>query len=460
MIDLDASATARLIASAADVALVLDDGGIVRDVSIREPDEDINQLRKSTGRHFADLVTKESRQKVMDMIDQADNVNPGRWRQVNHPMHDGDTLPVQYSTMRIGNSGYTMALGRDLRPLSAMQQRLMDAQRSMERDYSELRRVETRYRMLFQMSSEAILIVDATSRKVVEANPSVGRLFEHAPKDYVGKSFPHGFDEKSSNDIVELLEIVRGAGRANEIKVRRDPSGREFILSASLIRQDAKTFFLVKLSPMLATSNAELVPRSKLTLLRVIEGSPDGFVVTDAEGRVLAANDAFLDLCDLATEEQAKGHIIDRWLGRPGVELAVLKKTLGRDGSIRKFGTTLRTEYDSVLEVELSAVAALDSDTPCLGFTLRNVTRNASLAVEETTQLPKSIEKLVERVGQVPLKELVRETTDVIERKCIEAALELTQDNRASAAEMLGLSRQSLYVKMRRYGLGELDPDE
>ena len=56
----------------------------------------------------------------------------------------------------------------------------------------------------------------------------------------------------------------------------------------------------------------------------------------------------------------------------------------------------------------------------------------------------------------MPLKELVREATEVIERLCIEAALELSGDNRASAAEMLGLSRQSLYVKLRRYGLGDL----
>jgi DNA-binding NtrC family response regulator len=43
---------------------------------------------------------------------------------------------------------------------------------------------------------------------------------------------------------------------------------------------------------------------------------------------------------------------------------------------------------------------------------------------------------------------------------CIEAALELTHNNRASAAEMLGLSRQSLYVKLRRFGiLSDNDPD-
>ena len=62
-------------------------------------------------------------------------------------------------------------------------------------------------------------------------------------------------------------------------------------------------------------------------------------------------------------------------------------------------------------------------------------------------------------IGRVALKEIVREATDVIERLCIEAALKLTGDNRASAAEMLGLSRQSLYVKLRRYGLGDPAPE-
>ena len=76
------------------------------------------------------------------------------------------------------------------------------------------------------------------------------------------------------------------------------------------------------------------------------------------------------------------------------------------------------------------------------------------------TALPKelssSVEQLTERIGHVALKELVREATDVIEKLCIEAALERTGDNRASAAELLGLSRQSLYVKLHRYGLGHL----
>ena len=54
-------------------------------------------------------------------------------------------------------------------------------------------------------------------------------------------------------------------------------------------------------------------------------------------------------------------------------------------------------------------------------------------------ELPRTVEHLTELIGRVSLKDLVREATDVIERLCIEAALELTGDNRASAAEMLGL---------------------
>jgi outer membrane protein TolC len=64
----------------------------------------------------------------------------------------------------------------------------------------------------------------------------------------------------------------------------------------------------------------------------------------------------------------------------------------------------------------------------------------------------------------VPLKDIVSETTDLIEQLCIEAALQMTQGNRASAAQLLGLSRQSLYVKLNRFGLAggaasELDED-
>jgi Response regulator containing CheY-like receiver, AAA-type ATPase, and DNA-binding domains len=53
----------------------------------------------------------------------------------------------------------------------------------------------------------------------------------------------------------------------------------------------------------------------------------------------------------------------------------------------------------------------------------------------------------------MPLKEIVAKSADVIEKVCIEAALKMTNNNRMAASELLGLSRQSLYVKLRKFGL-------
>jgi DNA-binding NtrC family response regulator len=91
---------------------------------------------------------------------------------------------------------------------------------------------------------------------------------------------------------------------------------------------------------------------------------------------------------------------------------------------------------------------------------MRNVGRRSVIEFRPDRKIAPSVAHLANLVGRVSLKDLVREATDVIERLCIEAALEQTRDNRASAAEMLGLSRQSLYAKLRRYGLGDLGPDE
>jgi transcriptional regulator PpsR len=194
--------------------------------------------------------------------------------------------------------------------------------------------------------------------------------------------------------------------------------------------------------------------------LDVIRSLPEGFVVTDPSRRILTANPAFLDLVQLATEEQVRGQRLDQWLGREESEATALYATLAQHGSVRHFPTHVRGAYGGIEEVEVAAVSALTASQPCLGFTLRATPRRA-VTVSGGRELPRSVEQMTELVGRVSMKNLVRESTDLIERLCIEAALRITRDNRASAAEMLGLSRQGLYAKMRRYGIGDLDaPDD
>ena len=64
------------------------------------------------------------------------------------------------SALRFPDAGLIVVMAYDLRPVARLQQKLVNAQRDLERDYQKLRDAETRYRLLFQITSEAVLIVD------------------------------------------------------------------------------------------------------------------------------------------------------------------------------------------------------------------------------------------------------------------------------------------------------------
>jgi transcriptional regulator PpsR len=455
--NLDAEAAATLIAASSDIALILDGEGIVRDVAFHSEElaADLGDGGDWLGRHWIDTVTIESRPKVEALLKgSAEGADP-RWRHLNHPVAGQPDVPILYSAVRVGEAGRIVAFGRDLRAISALQQRLVDAQQSMERDYSRLRHVETRYRLLFEMSSEAVVIVDATSLKVVEANPAARTLFGDAGPRAQNHQFGELFDADGSQAVLNLLAAVRAVGRAEDVRTRLANSERELVVSASLFRQENTVLFLVRLAPLGAAAAEAVLPQTKSKLLKLVENAPDGFVVTDSDGRIITANAAFIEMAQVATEEQARDQPLERWLGRPGVDLTVLLSNLRQRGSVRLFATTMQGEYGTTADVEVSAVSVVNGGNPCFGFAIRNVGHRLT-EQRAGRALPRSIEHVTELIGRVALKDLVREATDVIERLCIEAALELTGDNRASAAEILGLSRQSLYVKLRRYGLGDL----
>lgn len=184
-------------------------------------------------------------------------------------------------------------------------------------------------------------------------------------------------------------------------------------------------------------------------------------MITEFDGRIVKANPAFIEMAQLGSAEQARGELLDRWLGRAGVDFGVAMANLRQSGSIKLFSTALRGEHGATADVEVSAISLADGyHKQGFGFAIRNVEKRLSSSSSSARELPRSVAQLTELIGRVPLRDLVREATDVIEKLSIEAALELTGDNRASAAEMLGLSRQSLYVKLRRFGLAEHAADE
>lgn len=457
---LDADATAGLITAAADVSLVLDQAGIIRDIAFSQVDlaREFDGPETLLGRAWSETVAKDSRVKAEAMLAPNQPKDAARWRHINQMTTRNATIPLLCSVAPLGDAGRHVMFGRDLRPLSQLQQRMVEVQQSMERDYSRLRQAETRYRLLFQMAMDPVLILDADQQRIMEANPAAQRLFSRNARRSTTRTLSEMFEPADRPAVQALLASVRSAGRADDVTAHLAESGDAVVVSASTFRQEAGLLFLVRLSAPAQASLA--LPDTQARMLKVVEVAPDGFVVTDSDAHVLTANAAFLDMAQLAHEEQARGETLDRWIGRQGVELDVLLSNLRTRGAVRLYATTLQGALGGQVEVEISAVSVMNEGQSCFGFQIRDIGARTRPAMRATDGATRSVEQLTELIGRVPLKDLVREATDAIERLCIEAALELTGDNRASAAEMLGLSRQSLYVKLRRYGLGDLDEQQ
>ncbi len=451
---IDGKVAVDLLRTIGDISLVLDAKGTILDCAIANEALSRELSGGLRGRPWLDTVALDSRPQVEAILREARSEWPSEWRLVSQLGRPGRDVPLQYRAIRFGKQGQVLAVGRELQALASLQQQLVDAQQALERDYWRFRQMETRYRLLFQSVSEAVLIVDASLRRVVEANPAAALLLGNSASRVVGRPFPEGFDLESTRAIETLLGSVFASGKVDSVSVRRCDAAGELVVSASLLRQDDTTLFVVNVCPLPTDPGAATLPDNEAKLLKAVAAAPDSILITDAEGCILAANRAFLNQIELANEHLLRGQSLDRWLGRAGIDLNVLLSTLRQHGTLRLFKTTLEGQYGTTADVEISGAAIEYGSLPCFGFFIRDVGRRLGSDEQTTAGLPVWVAKFTDRIGSAPLKDLVRESTDLIERLCIEAALKLTGGNRASAAELLGLSRQSLYVKLARYGIG------
>ena len=455
--DMTADIVSKLIAVASDIAIVLDASRKIIDVSTTIEALKRDGIGQWVGRLCSDTMAIESRPKLERLLQDAASDAPAIWREINHSLPGGGNALVSYRAVATGHKDRTILIGRDLGALSLLQQRLITTQQSMEREYARFRQAETRYRILVDLSSEAILFVDALTLKIVEANPAAAYLLGKSGKKTTGWIFSDAFDAQGAKAITSLVGAVRASGNAAEAYARLAEGHRQVLVSASLFRQQRSAQFLIRIRP--TEHSAAIALSAEPSLPEAVERLPDGFVVADQHLQVLSANAAFLDMIQAVNDQQIRQQPLDNWIGRPGIDLTALNDILHEHGSVSNFPTITRGEFGANEDVEVSAVLVADGNKPYIAMSVRRVTRNPAQHIPDGRTLPQSVEQMTELVGRVPLKEMVREAADWIERLSIEAALVVTGDNKASAAEMLGLSRQSLYVKMRRFGLAEPDSD-
>lgn len=433
---------------ASDVALVIDQEGVIRSVSEGSASlpPDCNGW---VGRRWVDTVSVDTRRKIEMLLDELRTTAVTQRREVNHPLLDGDDVPMSWTAVRLGEQGLVVAVGRDLRAVAAIQRRFLDAQHEMELDYWQRRHADNRFRALFDVASDAVVVVDAAALGVMEFNDAARQLFGAAEGSATGRPLAMLLHEGVRSAMVELLVNARGSGRAGEMRLRLLGDSRAWDVSATPFKAADRKQLLVR--ARLHVDEAEST--GSTTMMRqLVQSTPDGVVVTDSVGHILLANPAFIALVQRGSEAHVLGHPLTDVVGdASGAWANTIAATRLRGLCPRNL---LSVGNDSLpVSVEVCSTLLAEGDQEHLGFTLRIVGGAAAVQNDVPDDGWTELGAVRAQLGVTGLDSLLREGTAIIERRLILSALELAQGKLDMAARMLQLDQASLQSRMHRLEL-------
>ncbi|MEL6451849.1 MAG: transcriptional regulator PpsR [Pseudomonadota bacterium] len=444
-----------IISAASDIALVVSAEGTVLSVVINPRDDSFGNLSHWEGRPIVEFLTDESIEKFQVAHNgYLAGTPPKKSLELNHCDNAVWQYPVRYTFHRFGHENAVLLLGRDLRPIAETQQQLVQAQIALEQGYEARREFDTRYRVVMSHVDDAVVFVSVQTGRVEDANERAAALLGLKPEALLGATFASQFSDRSGAELTESLMNATLSEDAGPVTVRATRTRQTLALHPTVFRASGQRVLMCRLTgdqPVAAQPDLAAIHAAAL-----FRATTDAIVFMDLRGSVLSVNDAFLDLVGAAHLSDVVSAPLADFLVRGQIDMGVLLDNAAKSGQMRVYATRLVNDLGARVPVEVSATRLEDARSPAVALIMRDVSRMEGVRRTDTAvgdSLPEPGRHVMDLVGSASLKEIVAETTDVVEKMCIETAVNLTRNNRVAAAEMLGLSRQSLYVKLRKYGL-------
>lgn len=442
----------QIIANAADLAIVISDVGTVLSVMGNPGRGGPNAPEHWEGHDIREFLAGDSVPKLdAQLAAFVAGAAPPVAMELNHTDGGDWEFPVRYTLHPIGPDGAILLLGRDMRAVAEMQQQLVRAQMALERDYEAQRKSDTQFRVLMESHPEAIVFVSVGSGRISDLNTAAAALLGTEADDLQGSAFAQEFESRRRGEFMTSLSAAAVAEQAAPVELTARRSRRKLRITPLVFRAAGERMLMCRIDP----AGAEDAASTELgeDLSRFFHEGVDAIVFTDRDGVIRSANEAFLNLADAAHPSAVKGSPLSDYLSRGAVDAKVLIDNAARNGHMRLYATRLVSAYGGQTTVEISATYLSHAAHPAIVFVIRDASRAEALRSPGIAVSDEGVRNVMELVGTATLKDIVNETTEVVEKMCIETAVELTRNNRVAAAEMLGLSRQSLYVKLRKYGL-------
>lgn len=452
-----------LIEQASDIAILVGKSGSVEGITVNPDCPSLGCLDHWIGRKFDNFLTVESREKYAGRI-KAMTADPGmvpRPLQLNHVDNAVWEFPVRYTVHRVKDRASFLLFGRDMQPIAEVQQHLVAEQTARERDQQKIRSFETFYRVVLEASETPLMLVESETGRIRDVNSAAATLFGTKLDTLTGSSLPQALEGQRKTELIENLQAAASAEELQVVEVVARRSGRDLAIFARYFRAAGELFLLCRIAPIDESDAAG--PEVAQSLATLFNAASDAIVMTDSKGVIRDANEAFLILTDAAQIRDVKNKSLAEFLARGDVDLKLILETTIKTGRVRSYATQVMSSVGTRANVDVASTR-LQRRGGDLGFGLiiRDVTPSevANASAGASVMSEEAMKSVMDLVGTASLKSLVSATSDVIEKMCIETAVKMTGNNRVAAAEMLGLSRQSLYVKLRKHGLIKGEPGE
>lgn len=421
------SALAELLVASSDVAVVIGEDNIIHSVAVPGDLSMRLDTRAWPGQPFDQIVTADTR-RTADLLLRSARMGETDSRELAHGADDGARVELRYAAAALGSDRPLVLVGRAIA--------------------SGFENGRDAFARVFDFGSQPVIVVDGSTGRILEADSETAahlgvsqpQLLRMVVFDLIGTPW--------RREAQSRLRGVLASQSQDRFVAEAGASGDQYVVVFEpRTGANAGSVLVRFLAP--GTEPESIPPATSLAEL--VAGMTECVALLETDGRIRWANQAFQDAVGAAQPSLLLGRPLDEVLSPVGDGDYSLSLASARKGdSAVSTEVTLVDREGAYRTGRLSLAWLANADPQGFGAVLdlaEGGERLRGVAAPDAAAI-------LELVGSVPLKDLVRDTTDAIERLCIEAALRLTGDNRAAAARALGLSRQALYLKLERYGLG------
>jgi PAS domain S-box-containing protein len=256
---------------------------------------------------------------------------------------DGSSFEVELRVIPIRHRGEPHAL--------AMARDITERKRAEER----LRASEERYRLLFEMESAAIVLVDAETLKLVDANLAAAQVYGYSREELLGMTAVD-----LSAEPQETAPSIRDSHGALNIPLRwhRRKNGEVFPveITANRLALNGREIVLASIREITERKRAEQALRDSEAQYRAIfNASADALVLRDADFRIVDVNATYEAMSGFPREAVLG---LDRVIANPPEVAQAIRELHGRAlaGEPIVFETTLLRRDGARYNLELRGV--------------------------------------------------------------------------------------------------------